>query len=192
MQRLEVSGSSMVLEPSSVWKCKWPYTVWHRVWKNVWNTPVDRHAVAVRYKVIHYIIPTRFRLHAIHLVPTDLCPMCSTTDTFTHHLTECGQGTRHWEWTRVRLALMLRSEKRWIPTEWLLRQQFHLWPPPRHRAVLMDPSNLHSIQKPTGNPSDAKWPVRLPPTSQAQNVSVPEPHAPCWELSWRFGMVMSI
>jgi hypothetical protein len=50
-------------------------------------------------------------------------------------MTECGQGNRHWEWTRGRLALMLRTDRRWIPTEWLLRPQFRLWPPPRHRAV---------------------------------------------------------
>jgi hypothetical protein len=37
------------------------------------------------------------------------------------------------EWGR--LALMLRTGRRWIPTERLLRPQFRFWPPPRHRAV---------------------------------------------------------
>jgi hypothetical protein len=115
---------------------KWPHADWGSVWTNLWTTPVDRHVIAVWYNVIHDLVPTRLRLHAIHLVPTDLCPSCNITDTLAHHLTECGQGIQQWEWARVRLALMLRVDKHWIPTEWLLRPHFRLWPPPRHRAVL--------------------------------------------------------
>ena len=35
-----------------------------------------------------------------------------------------------------RLAIMLRTDLRWIPEEWLLRPHFILWPPQRQRAVL--------------------------------------------------------
>jgi hypothetical protein len=68
--------------------------------------------------------------------------------------TECGQGTRHWEWTRVRLALMLRTDKRWILTEWLLRPHFHLWPPPRHRAVLWTLATYIAFRTQRGTLSD--------------------------------------
>jgi len=34
------------------------------------------------------------------------------------------------------VALMLRTEPRWVPEEWLFRPHFKLWPPKRHRAVL--------------------------------------------------------
>jgi len=53
-----------------------------------------------------------------------------------HRLAECGVGQYEWEWTRQLLAIMLRTEPRWVPDEWLLRPYFTLWPPQRQRAVL--------------------------------------------------------
>jgi hypothetical protein len=74
-------------------------------------------------------------IESIRLAPTDLCPKCNVTDSLSHRLIECGHGTQHWEWTKCRLVLMLRTDRRWIPADWLLRPQFRFWPPSRHRAV---------------------------------------------------------
>ena len=38
--------------------------------------------------------------------------------------------------TKKRLAIMLRTDPRWIPEEWLFRPHFTLWPPQLQRAVL--------------------------------------------------------
>jgi hypothetical protein len=56
----------------------------------------------------------------------------------THYNTdsECGEGERLWGWTRRKIAEMLRMDPRYVPPEWILRPDFSLWPPQRHRAVL--------------------------------------------------------
>ena len=41
-----------------------------------------------------------------------------------------------WEWTRHKIAEMMRTDPRRIPSEWLLRTKFRLWPQRRHRVVL--------------------------------------------------------
>jgi hypothetical protein len=41
-----------------------------------------------------------------------------------------------WEWARQRVAMILRTDWRRIPSDWLLRRDFKLWPPKRHRAVV--------------------------------------------------------
>jgi hypothetical protein len=51
-------------------------------------------------------------------------------------MTECGDGERMWGWTRNKIAMILRMDPRYIPTDWIVRPNFRLWPPKRHRAVL--------------------------------------------------------
>jgi hypothetical protein len=114
----------------------WPDTNWSTVWVNLWATPVPDSTKDAWYRVIHDIVPTRQRLHAIRLSQTDLCPMCHVKDTLTHRITGCGEGNRQWIWTRQRLAVILRTDPRWICEEWLYRPQFRFWPAQRHRAVL--------------------------------------------------------
>jgi hypothetical protein len=41
-----------------------------------------------------------------------------------------------WQWTKERIAIMLRTNKKNIPDEWPLRPTVNLWPPQRQRAVL--------------------------------------------------------
>ena len=114
----------------------WPNTDWASVWKNLWTTPGSESIIASWYKIIHDIIPTQERLHKIRIAPTDLCSACPEKDTLRHRILECGAGRHQWAWTRQRVALMLRTDPRWVPEEWLFRPQFKLWPPKRHRAVL--------------------------------------------------------
>jgi len=45
-----------------------------------------------------------------------------------HRLTECGEGQVIWEWTRMRIAWINRTELSRVPREWLLTPHFHLWP----------------------------------------------------------------
>jgi hypothetical protein len=54
----------------------------------------------------------------------------------TRRLSECGEGSSTWNWTRRRIATILRIDEWHIPTECLLYPEFDIWSPTRHRAVL--------------------------------------------------------
>ena len=41
-----------------------------------------------------------------------------------------------WKWTCQCIAQMLRTDWRRIPSDWLIRPLFKIWPPPRHHALL--------------------------------------------------------
>ena len=79
-----------------------PSIDWERIWNNLhacWTT------VTVRvnwYGVIHDILPTNERLHKILLVDSPHCSQCGETDTVQHRMTECGEGTTIWNWTKRR------------------------------------------------------------------------------------------
>jgi len=88
------------------------------------------------YRVIHDIIPKNLRLNRIRMSITNVCTECGQRDTLEHRLIECGEGTRTWNWTQSRIASILRTSAAHIPSEWLTRPHFQLWPPQRHRAVL--------------------------------------------------------
>jgi len=112
----------------------WPDTDWATVWRSIQAAPVPGTTKAMWYRVIHGIIITIERLHTIRMATTDRCRNCDKIDTLQHRLTECGDGTIVWGWTRYRIAITLRTVPRRIPL--LLRPQFRMWPPKRHRAVL--------------------------------------------------------
>ena len=114
----------------------WPNTDWTKIWKNVNEAPVPAAVKVAWYKAIHGKMPTNERLHKIRLVPTDLCRQCNGKDTLIRRLIDCGEGPQMWEWTCRCIATMLRTDWRRIPSDWLLRPSFKLWPPPRRRAVL--------------------------------------------------------
>jgi hypothetical protein len=81
------------------------------------------------YVVIHDLLPTNDRLYRISLTDTDRCHTCGE-DTTVHRILECGEERTMWHWTRVRLAMILRSKANLISSEWPLRPSFHVWPPP--------------------------------------------------------------
>ena len=114
----------------------WPNTDWTTIWKNLHEAPVPETSKVTWHGVIHDIVPTHDRLHKIQMVPIDLCGLCNKTDTLLHRLTECGEGPTMWEWTRWCLVIILRTDPKYVPNEWLLRPTLKLWPPQRHRAVL--------------------------------------------------------
>jgi hypothetical protein len=120
----------------------WPQTAWPRVWKNLGETPVLGVTNAAWYKVVHDILPTNERLFRMFMVPTDMCRKCDRTDTLSHRLIEGEEGGQIWTWTKQGLALILRKNPERIPSEWLLRPHFTLWPPRRRRAELWVLANI--------------------------------------------------
>ena len=129
-------------EPKEMITKLWPQTASHIVWKNLGEAPVPGTTKAAWYKVIRDTLPTNTRLLSICMVHTDVCRKCDRTDTLTHCLIECGEGEHIWTWTRQRLAWILRTIPELIPSDWLLRPHFTLWPPKRRRAVLWILANL--------------------------------------------------
>ena len=117
-------------------EAKWPDTDWDRIWKNLWMAPITGNKRATWYKIIHDIVPTNERLHKIRIAPNDKCRLCEKMDTLLHRLKTCGEERLQWAWTKVRIATMRRMDPKLIEEEWLLRPQFQLWPPQRHRAIL--------------------------------------------------------
>ena len=115
----------------------WPDTDWDVVWKKLWTTPAPESIKASWYRIIHDIVPTRERLNKIRITLTDQCRSCAEKYTLRHHILECGAGRYQWGWPRQGVALTLMTEPRWVPEEWILRPHFKLWPPKRHRAVLL-------------------------------------------------------
>jgi hypothetical protein len=109
---------------------KWRNTGWGKVRHNLWETPVENDLKDIWYRVLHDILPTKTRLHAIRLSPSDLCPECNVSDTISHRMVECGGGANLWTLVPQRLSMILRNDPRFIPEEWLYRPQFRLWPIP--------------------------------------------------------------
>jgi hypothetical protein len=88
------------------------------------------------YRAIHDIYPTHERLQRINMTASPLCRHCNMVDDLQHRITECGEGHILWDWTKDRLARILRTTGRRIPDAWLLRLDFSIWPPKRQREVL--------------------------------------------------------
>ena len=114
----------------------WPQANWGKIWENLGVAPVPGSDIATWYKVIHDIIPTNTRLHRIYMSSTDTCTERGNRYTLVHRLTDCGEGSATWNKMRCLLARILRTTPVRIPSEWLIRPQFHLWPTQRHRVVL--------------------------------------------------------
>jgi len=113
-----------------------PRIDWATVWNNFYNTQTSEGAGSAWYVVIHNILPTYTRLHRIHLVESEACSLCGKQDTTLHQLTECRISQEIWDWTRTRLALIHRTDRKRIPTDWLLWPSFRLWPRQCHQAML--------------------------------------------------------
>jgi hypothetical protein len=97
-----------------------PGIEWVRVWNDLHNTRASEGARSAWYMVVHDIFPTHFRLHRIRLVDSEDFFLRGKQDTTLHRLTECGLGQEIWEWTRSRLAAIHRTDRRHIPSDWLL------------------------------------------------------------------------
>jgi hypothetical protein len=61
------------------------------------------------------------------------CNICNKQDTLRHRMTG---GKIIWIWTCNKMAMILRMDHRYIPQEWIMRPQFRLRPPQKHRTIL--------------------------------------------------------
>jgi hypothetical protein len=68
--------------------------------------------------------------------PTNACSACGHTDSVLHRITECGEGSVIWNWTRHKIGLILRTDQKHIPHAWTIRPDFHHWPKQKHTAIL--------------------------------------------------------
>jgi hypothetical protein len=114
--------------------------------KNVHEAPISATVKATSHKAIHDIILMHDSLHKIRLIPTDICGYYIENDTLTRCLTVCGEGQQMWECIRRSIAQNLRTDWRRIPSDWLHRPSFKLWPPPPHRAILWLLANFVSFR----------------------------------------------
>jgi len=129
-------------EPCSlriVKKC--PNAVWGRVWKNLHSRDLSDSLPPTCYVTVH-IFPSNDRLAAIYLTPTSDCPNCGQEDFIQHRITDCGEGPVLWNWSRMKLGMILRVSPNYIPKEWTIRAAFTLWPPQCHAAILWILANL--------------------------------------------------
>jgi hypothetical protein len=86
----------------------WPDTDWVRVWHNLHEAPVSDDIKMIWYRAIRDIYPTHVRLHRLNMTTSPFCRHCNTDD-LQHRLIKCGEGRLVWEWTRDRLARILRT-----------------------------------------------------------------------------------
>jgi hypothetical protein len=122
------------IEPTEMRITKiWPNQNWDAIWGNLHKTLISEAEKGEWYRTIHDIIPTNERLNKINLTPND---KCDRTDTITHRITVCGEGSKSWEWTEHKMASLLHMDPRHIPDEWTTKPQFQTCPPQRHRAIL--------------------------------------------------------
>ena len=89
---------------------KHPGKQWTHVWKNLHNAWIADSQKSTWYVVMHKLIPTNKRLATIQLAETDRCPLCGKTDNVQHRLTQCGEGPVIWNWMRLRLAVITRTD----------------------------------------------------------------------------------
>jgi hypothetical protein len=113
-----------------------PVTAWVRVWHDLHEAPVADDIKMIWYRAVHDIYSTHVRLHRINMITWPLCRHCSTDDDLQHRLADCGEGRLMWDWTRDRLARILRTTSRQITDGWVMRTDFTIRPPKRRRAVL--------------------------------------------------------
>jgi len=67
---------------------------------------------------------------------TAMCGECNNRDKLVHRQTECEERQSNWIWMRRIIARMMRTSPTQIPQERLVRPQFSLWPPQRHRTTV--------------------------------------------------------
>jgi hypothetical protein len=103
----------------------WTDTAWVRVWHNLPEAPVADEIKRIWYRAIHDIYPTHVR---INMITSPHCRNCNTDDDLQHRLANCGEGRLMWDWTRDRLARILRTTSRNITDGCVMRPGLTIWP----------------------------------------------------------------
>jgi hypothetical protein len=108
---------------------------WTTVWRNLHTAGLPDTQLSTWYRIIHDIVPTHEGLAAINIVSMVQCVTCGETGTLLHRLVQCSEGAVIWNWTRSRIAIILRIHQSVIPADWTLRPLYHFCPPQKHAAV---------------------------------------------------------
>ena len=113
------------------------------VWCSLHNVGLPDGGRSAWYIAIHDIIRTSMNLHRIRLMDTVLIEGGRTPC----HIASQNVGViqKIWEWTRTRRARLRWTDPRRIPTKWLLRPCFQLWPRQRHQAILWFLENIFYV-----------------------------------------------
>jgi hypothetical protein len=98
---------------------------WTLMWKNVHTARITDALRSDWYLVIQELLPINDRLYRTALTDTDRCHTGGERDTTAHRVLECGEGRAMWRWTRVRLAMILRTTAGLVSREYALRPTFH-------------------------------------------------------------------
>jgi hypothetical protein len=80
---------------------KYPNVKWGRVWENLHSRALSDSLTSTWYVAVHEIFPTNDRLAVIQLAPSSACSYCGKDDSIQHRITDCGEGTVIWNWTRI-------------------------------------------------------------------------------------------
>ena len=99
---------------------KRPSQDWPVVSRNLPSSGFDTETLSIWFIAIHDFFPTCVRLHTIRLQNSDICLRWQSSDTLEHRLSECAKSPDVWRWTVVRIAAILHTDCRCIPTSWLL------------------------------------------------------------------------
>jgi hypothetical protein len=132
----------------------WDNTDWTTVWSNIHGTPVHEDIKMDCYRAVLDIVPTQDRLHRIHMAATNLCRQCNVVDNLSHRLLECDEGQVMWDWTKGRIAIILRATVRHTPDVWPLRPTFNIWPLQTTTSFTMDPCQFCSLPSAAATKSD--------------------------------------
>jgi hypothetical protein len=117
-------------------------TEWPRIWDNISKPFLPEDVRSTWYCVVHDIIPAQVRLYKIRLQASEKCIKCTQVDTLTHRMTSRGDAAAVWNWARVRVATMVRTEPRNVPASGLTFRNFDISPRPKHNAVLWIIANM--------------------------------------------------
>jgi hypothetical protein len=121
--------------PTLLIERKFPATHWKTVWRNLHTAGLADSHLSVWYNIIHDIIPTHERLAAIKIAPNIQCVICGATDTLLHRLVQCTMCAVLWNWTRGKIAELLRVHHSAILAEWTIRPFYHFWPVKKQSAI---------------------------------------------------------
>jgi hypothetical protein len=100
---------------------KYPDTQWSKVWQNVHHPALSDGVKATWYMVVHEIVPTNERLAAKRITNTDRCSRCARLDSLPHRITDCQEEGGVWNWTKAKIAQILRMDPKYISVDWALR-----------------------------------------------------------------------
>jgi hypothetical protein len=115
---------------------KYPEVRWEKIWTNLHTAWISDNQRSTWYMVIHDFVPTNDRLAAIKLTETNRCRTCDDTDFVQHRLTQCGDSKLIWNWTRARIAAIMRTNSIDITEKCTTKPDLRIWSPQSHNAIV--------------------------------------------------------